>query len=269
MSDAWMLIIGDPSAFFHSLRSMVPEPSSSHSLNSLSSLSALAASTFFRSARMLSSSERCCCCFVRSFCAKLTAVTAPFIRVDLLSAFVSIAPAAPGRSDGSSSTRRRSALLSSLTSMAPEPSGSKVSKSSSMSDLGTVTPSSRIALTNSFLLTSPLPSSSHSRNRSMTRAEFLARPSCSCCCTGTSDSRSSSIRTTDPFFLPPLPPLPPLASACDAFTFVRARPHAPAPPPPAPRPPRFLALSSMAPAAPGCSFGSSATRRLSALLSSW
>eukprot|EP00964_Phaeocystis_antarctica_P030212 scaffold17044_cov59-Phaeocystis_antarctica.AAC.4 len=84
--------------------------------------------------------------------------------------------------------------------MAPDPSGSNVSKSSSNSLLGATMPRRGIEWQNSFLVITPSPSSSHSRKRSITRTEFFRSDAMICSTTGTSDSRSTwRPRSTEPF----------------------------------------------------------------------
>ena len=83
-------------------------------------------------------------------------------------------------SSSCTSAPRRSFLSSSLSVSEPEPSGSQLSKRASISFLGTSSPSIGIALRNSFLSTAPDPSSSHSRNRSITRTACSLRAFRSC-----------------------------------------------------------------------------------------
>jgi hypothetical protein len=66
-----------------------------------------------------------------------------------------------------------SALLSSLKSISPDLSASHFSKSSSMSLLVAPIPVPFTALRNSFLVSTPLRSSSHSLKRSTTRTAFF------------------------------------------------------------------------------------------------
>lgn len=149
-------------------------PSSSHSLKSFCSTSIFFCRIFLRSTSICSWS------------------VFAFFVCEAAAFFVSFA--------GSCAGLRRSPLWSSFMSMAPDPSGSNVSNSSSNSLLGAIMPSRGIAWQNSFLVIRPLPSSSHSRKRSITRTWFFCSDAMICSGTGTSDSRSTwKPRRTVPF----------------------------------------------------------------------
>ena len=76
-----------------------------------------------------------------------------------------------------------SAYLSSWNSMKPLRSSSIELKRASIADLGASYPSAAIDMRNSTLSTAPLPSSSHSRKRSISLTACLLRISRSCSCT--------------------------------------------------------------------------------------
>ena len=85
-------------------------------------------------------------------------------------------------------------LSSSLSSSAPELSGSHSEKRASIASFGTLNCISSIALWNSLRETVPLWSSSQSLKRSMTRTDALASASRSCSATLLSESSSMSKR---------------------------------------------------------------------------
>eukprot|EP00964_Phaeocystis_antarctica_P110406 scaffold74774_cov66-Phaeocystis_antarctica.AAC.1 len=97
--------------------------------------------------------------------------------------------------------RRRTSLLSSLNSIAPLPSGSKLSKTLSIASLVTCRPSWRIARLNSFFVMVPSPSSSHSRKSSITFFMLFVRKSCSAAPTS-SPSGSADFGLNEPLLSP-------------------------------------------------------------------